>query len=182
VRIKLGGPRAAYPGEHLPIVDEDLWASVQRKLQANGVERSTRREAGQRQLLVGVLFDADGKPMTPTHAVKKGVRYRYYVSRRLITGKRGDGEIGRDSGQRLPAVDLERLVVQRLRTFFADPDAVFEAFPRDRRDTPSRKRALYAAQEIIGAIDAGMEGNTLDFLRPVIARAGSCRPDCRGID
>ena len=48
---------------------------------------------------------------------------------------------------------------------------VFEALPRDRRDSPSRKRALYAAQEIIGAIDAGMEGNTLDFLRPVIARA-----------
>ena len=162
---------AAYPGWHPPIVDEDLWASVQRKLEANDVERSTRREASQRQLLAGVLFDADGEPMTPTHAVKKGVRYRYYVSRRLITGKRGDGEIGRDSGQRLPAVDLERLVVQRLRTFFADPDAVFEALPRDRRDTPSRKRALCAAQEIIRAIDAGMEGNSLDFLRPIIARA-----------
>ena len=94
---------AAYPGGHPPIVDEDLWASVQRKLEANDVERSTRREASQRQLLAGVLFDADGEPITPTHAVKKGVRYRYYVSRRLITGKRGDGEIGRDSGQRLPA-------------------------------------------------------------------------------
>ena len=162
---------AAYPGGHPPIVDEDLWTRVQRKLEANGVERSTRREASQRQLLAGVLFDADGEPMTPTHAVKKGVRYRYYVSRRLITGKRGDGEIGRDSGQRLRAVDLERLVVQRLRTFFADPDAVFEALPRDRRDTPSRKRAICAAQEIIRAIDAGMEGNSLDFLRSIIARA-----------
>ena len=24
--------------------------------------------------------------MTPTHAIKKGMRYRYYVSRRMITG------------------------------------------------------------------------------------------------
>ncbi len=58
-----------------------------------------------------------------------------------------------------------------MRAFFADPDSVFEALPRDRQDTPSRKRALYAAQEIIRAIDAGMEGSTLDFLRPIIARA-----------
>ena len=33
----------------------------------------------------GMLFDADGNRMTPTHAVKKGARYRYYVSRPLIT-------------------------------------------------------------------------------------------------
>jgi hypothetical protein len=51
------------------------------------------------------------------------------------------------------------------------PDAAFEALPRDRRDTPSRKHALCAAQEIIRAIDAGMEGNSLDFLRSIIARA-----------
>jgi len=75
------------------------------------------------------------------------------------------------TGGFIATVDLERLVVQRLRTFFADPDAVFEALPRDRRDTPSRKRALCAAQEIIRAIDAGMEGNSLDFLRSIIARA-----------
>jgi hypothetical protein len=32
--------------------------------------------------------------MTPTHAVKKGTRYRYYVSRPLITKDRG-GEVRR---------------------------------------------------------------------------------------
>jgi DNA invertase Pin-like site-specific DNA recombinase len=30
---------AAHPGEHAEIVDEDLWSSVQRRLEANGVER-----------------------------------------------------------------------------------------------------------------------------------------------
>jgi hypothetical protein len=29
-----------------------------------------------------MLFDGDGNPMTPTHATKKGRRYRYYVSQR----------------------------------------------------------------------------------------------------
>jgi site-specific DNA recombinase len=65
---------AAYPGEHPPIVDDGLWDLVQQKLDANGIERSARREVSQRQLLTGVLFDAQGAPMTPTHAVKKGVR------------------------------------------------------------------------------------------------------------
>src|SRR5271166_6605336 len=35
---------AAYPSEHPPIVDEDLWLRVQQKLEANGVEQRTGRE------------------------------------------------------------------------------------------------------------------------------------------
>src|SRR5580658_8171811 len=80
---------AAYPGEHAPIVDEDLWSSVQRRLEANSVDRRYKRDAGTPNLLTGILVDVGGQPMTPTHAIKKGVRYRYYVSRRLITGTRG---------------------------------------------------------------------------------------------
>ena len=39
-------------------------------------------------LLSGLMFDSDGNRMSPTHAVKKGKRYRYYVSAPLITGSR----------------------------------------------------------------------------------------------
>ena len=35
--------------------------------------------------LAGMLFDGDGNRMTPSHAVKKGTRYRCYVSHPLIT-------------------------------------------------------------------------------------------------
>ena len=80
---------AAYPGEHSAIVEEGLWRQVQEKLEANGVERRDARDGAKlAYLLSGVLFDAEGEPMTPTHAAKKGVRYRYYVSRRLITDVR----------------------------------------------------------------------------------------------
>ena len=82
---------AAYPGEHPAIVDEDLWRQVQEKLEANGVERTSARDRTKlAYLLAGVLFDAENEPMTPTHAIKKGVRYRYYVSRPLITGVKAD--------------------------------------------------------------------------------------------
>ena len=39
----------------------------------------------QPSLLAGMLFDAEGNWMTPSYAVKQGTRYRYYVSRPLIT-------------------------------------------------------------------------------------------------
>ena len=39
----------------------------------------------------GLLFDGDGNRMTPSHAVKKGTRYRYYVSGSLITNQRDGG-------------------------------------------------------------------------------------------
>jgi site-specific DNA recombinase len=162
---------SAYPGEHSPIVDEDLWLKVQQKLEANGVERqTTRAEAAQAYLLAGILFDAGGEPMTPTHAIKKGLRYRYYVSRRLITGVRAERERDQEAGQRLPAAQLERLIVERLRTFFADSDAVTEALPPRRRDAPSVKRALAAAADVVRAIEAGGEDRSSAILRSLIAR------------
>ena len=99
---------SAYPGEHTPIVDEELWRQVQKKLEANGVERrGARDEAKLAYLLPGVLFDDAGQRMTPTHAIKKGVRYRYYVSRRLITDVRSGDKHEAGAGQRLPATELE---------------------------------------------------------------------------
>ena len=161
---------AAYPGEHAPIVDEDLWSRVQRRLEANGVDRRDKREAGTPNLLTGILVDAGGQPMTPTHAIKKGVRYRYYVSRRLITGTRGEEENDQATGQRIPAANLERLVVQRLRSFFADPGAVFESLPRRRRDAPSQRLANAAATEIVRALDDRREDAWNMNFRPMIVR------------
>ena len=78
-----------YPGEHEAIVDEPLWNSVQATLAANGVERATGARAKAPSLLAGMVFDAEGHRLTPTHAVNKGARYRYYVSTSLITGAAG---------------------------------------------------------------------------------------------
>lgn len=36
--------------------------------------------------LSGMLFDHEGRPLTPSHASKRGVRYRYYVADVLMTG------------------------------------------------------------------------------------------------
>jgi len=64
------------------------------------VRRRPRGRAGKTRppsLLAGMLFAGDR--MTPSHAVKKGTRYRYYVSRSVITRDRTDNS----AGLRVPA-------------------------------------------------------------------------------
>jgi site-specific DNA recombinase len=161
---------AAYAGEHAAILDEELWSRVQLRLEANGVERGEAQAPARSNFLTGVLFDAAGQPMTPTHAVKKGVRYRYYVSRRLVSGTRGAEGNDQISGQRIPAANLEGLVVQRLRSFFADPVAVIESMPLEQRDAPSQRRANVTAMEIASALDERRDDAWDTFFRPMIVR------------
>jgi hypothetical protein len=113
----------AYPGEHRAIVEKPLWDSVQGALAQNRAERATGAHANHPSLLTGLVFDQTGERLTPTHAVKKGTRYRYYVSTFLLTGT----PKSRSDGRRIPAGNLERLVIDRLRTFLADQGALLDA-------------------------------------------------------
>src|SRR6202022_2627999 len=63
----------------------ELWQAVQDRLAAGRRERSMAVGAEAPSLLSGLIFDSDGARLSPTHAVKKGKRYRYYVSTALIT-------------------------------------------------------------------------------------------------
>ena len=131
----------AFPGEHAAIVDEDLWRRVQSRLEENRMERREGDKALEPSLLAGIVFDASSEPMTPTHAVKKRTRYRYYISRRLITGPASDNS----RGQRVPASNLEALVIGRLRALLADPVEFLNAISNGERDAPMQKRLRDAA-------------------------------------
>src|SRR5262249_54516195 len=106
----------SHPGEHPAIVDKPLWEEVQTVLAANRVDRETGAHGRHPSLFTGMVFDETGERMTPTHAVKKGTRYRYYVSASLVTGAKSH----RSNGRRIPAGNLEGLVINRVRSFFAD--------------------------------------------------------------
>jgi hypothetical protein len=69
-----------------------------------------------------MLFDGDGNRMTPSHAVKKGTRYRYYVSRSLITKDRTDDS----AGLRIPA-EIEQLVSDRVHRWLLDPGSIYKS-------------------------------------------------------
>ncbi len=117
---------SSYPGEHAPIVDRDLFDAVQARLTANlGQRRAGRLKSD--ALLQGRLFDDRGNRMSPTYAIKKGLRYRYYVSTMLVQGRKSEA----GSVARVPATELERIVVDAI-TATASEDPVSD---RDRITT-----------------------------------------------
>jgi hypothetical protein len=133
----------SHPGEHTPIIDQPLWDAVQGQFAANTAERNLGTRTRQPGLLAGMLFDGDGNRMTPTHVTKKGRRYRYYVSRPLITSDQTDGA----ARLRIPAGEIEQAVTSHLRQWLVDPGSVYQAI---RLADPSAQRRLIARAEEIG--------------------------------
>jgi hypothetical protein len=134
----------AYPAEHQPIVDEVLWDQVQAILYDNRVDRATGADAKQPSLLAGLIFDESGERLTPSHAVKKGTRYRYYVSRSLIVGTAKD----KSTGRRIPAANLESLVITRLRAFLTDEGAVLNVIREEHVDGAAQSRLIARSVKI----------------------------------
>jgi site-specific DNA recombinase len=135
---------ASYPGAHEAIVDQELWELVQRLLSDNRVGRDTGIHAANPSVLAGLVYDDAGERLTPTHANKNGTRYRYYVSRTLITQERALA--GR--GRRIPAGDLERLVEDRIVDFLQDRAGMFRFVEPFTPDVNARKIVVERAAHL----------------------------------
>jgi hypothetical protein len=149
-----------YPGEHVPIIDQPLWDEVQAKLAANAVEQRSGGRMKHPSLLAGLLFDSEGHRMTPTHAIKSGTRYRYYISRSLISGGRADAP----DGLRIPANDIEQLVVTRIGEFFSEPARLAETLADLVRTAAQQRQLLQRTAELV----ANWPTLTATQLRPVL--------------
>jgi site-specific DNA recombinase len=134
----------SYPGEHAAIIDQQLWDAVQARLAGNVAQRNVGGRTAQPNLLAGMLFDSDGNRMTPSHAVKKGARYRYYVSRPLIAKDRPD----RSNGRRIPAGEIEHLVASRVRQWLLDPGSIYQAISAWLPEPSAQQRLVARAAEI----------------------------------
>src|SRR5438552_3858794 len=113
-----------YPGQHQVLIDTETWTAVRDRLVTNAKNHRRRTDAAEPSLLAGLLVDARGERFTPSHAVKKGRRYRYYVSTALIT------EAGTDQSQgwRLPAQEIEDAVIRVLADALTSPALLIERF------------------------------------------------------
>ena len=118
---------------------------MQAKLASNSHDRRPGSRTTEPSLLAGKLFDEAGIPLTPSHATKTGRRYRYYVSKHLISGTVDEGN-ERD-GWRLPAREIERMVGDAISGLLAD-----------------RSRLATAAQA------SGLAGNCIPALLRSISR------------
>ena len=97
-------------GEQPPIIDRALFDAVQAKLNEQATNHKTSRMQSE-AVLAGRIFDDRGNRMSPTHARKGGVRYRYYLSSALLQGTAERA----GSVRRAPAAQIEALVAKSVR-------------------------------------------------------------------
>lgn len=111
-----------YPGQHPPIVEQEIWDEVQLILADNRQGYQKKRSTPSQSLLVGKLFDTEGHRLVPSHSQKRSRQYRYYVSEPLVTGTREHAP----EGLRFPAAELESVVIQALLNWLSDEQAVLD--------------------------------------------------------
>src|SRR5215208_6762770 len=97
-------------GEQTAIVDRELFDAVQAKLNEQRNNHTTTR-LNSEALLLGRIFDDRGNRMSPSHARKGSVKYRYYLSSALLQGQADRA----GSVRRVAAVQIERLVIRSVR-------------------------------------------------------------------
>ena len=137
--------RFSYPGQHPAIIDRATFEAVNLRLKANASRVKAPTSAATHAPLVGKLTDETGDRLTPSHAMRRGKRYCYYVSRRLVAGS-GKSE---SRGWRLPAAALEgavaRLIIDALEMPSAATGLIDGATPEMLTKLPSAAKSLCAA-------------------------------------
>jgi site-specific DNA recombinase len=117
-------------------------------------------------LLRGLVYDPDGHRFTPSHAVKNGKRYRYYVSQKIIRGEiAGSGAVSR-----IPARDLENAVLSQIRRFLDSTDQLLSSFATEGSDVATTRRLFSAAQELARELDGGRAAAGNELLTRLGAR------------
>ncbi|WP_198368791.1 recombinase family protein [Roseomonas rosulenta] len=123
----------AYPGEHDAIVTQAQWNAVHAVLQVSPRVRVNRTRNTTAPLLRGLIFDSDGRAMSPSHSRGRGGQmYRYYVSQAVLKG----GATERPAIPRLPAGEIEAAVVAQVRALLRQPEMVVGTWRAARATAP----------------------------------------------
>ena len=154
---------ARYPGQHEAILDRAIWDEVQQRLRDGAPER-TRPAAPSESPLMGKLFDEAGQRLTPTHAAKGGRRYRYYVSRALVTGTAEQAP----GAWRLPAAQIETLIASLAANVLSESSAIATALERAGVQPADIPEALHRAERYRDRLRSDVERG--DALKAMINR------------
>jgi len=136
-----------YEGQHDPIIDHELWQQVQDSLRDNAPKRKRSINLSSESLLTGLIFDGEDNRLSPTYTKKaNGRRYRYYISTHLSKSEMDDGSV-----LRLPAVLLEKVVIEHLTSNLTEPSRLLKLW-NDNTLTPSQISNLQHQAERISAL------------------------------
>jgi DNA invertase Pin-like site-specific DNA recombinase len=156
----------SYPGEHAPIIDRELWERVRILMAENVRSRRHGTNASAPSLLRGLLYDEGGNRFTPSHAVKRGKRYRYYVSQRVIK----DAASASVQPGRIPARELEKLVLVELRSFLSSADQVVNALAHPHDDLGITHALIESADGYSKRLEGNSTSNLSEMLEVIVGR------------
>ena len=107
-----------YEGKHEVIIDKKLWDDVHSILALHFRTRGNYSRGTIPFLLKGIIFGEDGRALTCWTSAKKksGRRYRYYISTRDTKEYSGASGL-----PRIPAAELESMVVEQIRILLNTP-------------------------------------------------------------
>jgi site-specific DNA recombinase len=112
-----------YPGEHVSIIDRKIWDKVQARFQHSPRKRAASTRAQTPSLLKGIIFDAAGVAMSPTHTRKNGKLYRYYLSQTVLKQGTSDCPV-----TRVPAAEIEKIVIDQARILLLSPEVIVQTW------------------------------------------------------
>ena len=159
-----------HPGEHPGIVPRELWDKVQAQLNSNLRTHHNRARDHSSSLLTGLIEDGEGNRFTPSFTIKRGRRYRYYVSQHAIRNSPGE----RKEPPRLPAHEVDSRITERLREFLESDGEIFDGLSVT-GDSPAKLQPLLAAAKRLAARLPSLPSDDLrdllaSFLQSVIVR------------
>jgi len=168
-------------GLHAPIIAPDAWEAVQRQLTSQAVRARGQGSAQSPSLLAGLIVDEAGAPLTPTHANKKGRRYRYYVSRTLVAGPNAEPaasaptRASRKSDTttntwRLPASEIETLVIEAVYALLIDQSRLMDQLGLGRLRPDALDAALAASAQLADALKGATGHEQRDLLQAIVER------------
>jgi hypothetical protein len=151
-----------YPGQHPALIDAETWAAVQDQLAAKA-RRHRSQDAVEPSLLAGMLTDGHGNRFTPSHAVRSGRRYRYYISAAPVA------EIGEDRANvcRLAAQEVESAVISILVEVLTHPARLLERFGAVGTPADQIRKMLGRAARLAAALSASTKDRAR-FIRGLV--------------
>ena len=133
-----------YAGEHKGIVPRSLWDRVQAQLNNNLRKRWNRVRERASSLLTGLVENEQGNRYTPSFTVRRGRRYRYYVSQLAIKNTANEAM----GPTRVPAQELENRVTEKLLAFLKADAEVFDGLDLAGERPEVAGRLLTAAKQL----------------------------------
>ena len=162
----------SYEGAHDAIISPERWDRIQALLSEDAARPRGKGVGSTRSPLAGKIHDETGDRLTPSHANKKGRRYRYYVSNRLISNPGARDQ----TGWRLPAEKLERAITEMIARRFET-----SAFSSELLASPTASEVDLLGPKMAAIAERLKGQNGCDHLASLVQTV-TVAPSCMTID